>query len=119
MTETQMIEVANAGFETNKGFSKLKINDLGFMHKSGIYRLYDKTKGFDGNFPKESILTIHLESGFAQLSAGHRRFDHFAAIKCLESLLLVIINDCEHPENMVISLANGYASYCKKCDMFV
>lgn len=88
MTREEMIEIAKVGFplrvQNQCVFDKCKIH-----HTGGVYRLYDDD--FLVFIPRHSYLEIFVgEDNFIQITCGNKAFNHYAAIKKMESLNLIV-----------------------------
>jgi len=89
MNKEQLIKIAKAGFpERVQQF--INFDNCEMFHHSSIYRLYDKNTEFMQIFPREDHLSIFIgANNFIQITCGIKAFNHYAAIKEMESLGLV------------------------------
>lgn len=88
MNKEQMIEIALAGFPEH---THKDIEGLEFFSWSGVHRLYDPTEGFILILPKSTYMAVilHELEPFAQISVGHKAFNHYAGIQKMISLNLI------------------------------
>jgi len=89
MNEAQLIKIAKSGFPKHVQLS-IKFNNCKIHHHCGVYRLYDKDVDFVLMIPREYYLAIFIGAdNFIQITCDRRAFNHYAAIKMMESLGLV------------------------------
>ena len=90
MTKEQLIQIAQVAFpERVKQFINFENAEMHQM--SSVYRLYDKDCPFLLMLPKECYLSIFIgEDKFIQIQVEYRAFNHYAAIKEMENLGLVV-----------------------------
>lgn len=89
MNKEQLIKIAKAGFpERVQRF--INFDNCEMNHHSGVYRLYHKDMDFVLMLPREDHLAIFIGAdNFIQITCGTKAFNHYAAIKEMESLGLV------------------------------
>jgi len=90
MNKEQLIQIAKVGFlEGVKQF--INFENCEMHHMGGVYRLYDKNAGFFFMLPKEDYLAIFIgPDNFIQITCGARAFNHYAAIKKMDILGLIL-----------------------------
>ena len=89
MTKEQLIQIAKVGFpERVKQF--IDFNNCEIHSHGDVYRLYNIDTHFVFLMPKESHLAIHHVGDFVQITCGNTAFNHYAAIKEMERLGLVL-----------------------------
>lgn len=86
MNKEQLIKIAKAGFpERVQQF--INFDNCEMHSHSGVYRLYDKDIDFVLMLPREDHLAIFIGAdNFIQITCGTKAFNHYAAIKEMESL---------------------------------
>ena len=89
LNKEQLIKIAKAGFpERVQQF--INFDNCEMHYGSGVYRLYDKDMDFVFMLPREDHLAIFIGGyNFVQITCGIKAFNHYAAIKEMESLGLL------------------------------
>lgn len=89
MTKEQLIKIAKAAFP-DRVKESIDFKNCEIIHRSGVYRLYDKNEPFVFALPKRDYLSIFIgEDKFIQIDPGRKAFNHYAAIKKMEELGLI------------------------------